>query len=342
MWILRTGHRGPARENLPHPARARPHARPRHRRRLHRRRRPGVAGPLPAHRAARRRARGPRPREHQRHLRERRAVERRGLPPATGSDRAVELVALRKDGCVSPGLSRSAATSDLQILQHERVRGALAADRVSGPWPGWTIGRVAQREQHLGDRPHQHVVVAARQIGSDQSSRRTACRRRTGARRCTCPSGRLCRQTPPGQWPGVWWTRDLVVADPNANDGRRCVGDYERRTSRRSTAGGGCRLEAEHRALLDGAVVEEQVVPMQVDGTSNASFAARDAGDVIDWACVSRMRLHLDVRSRTAARERVVNLVAGIDEDRLVASARSRRRSRSCRNGALPDLEDHR
>ena len=74
---------------------------------------------------------------------------------------------------------------------------------------------------------------------------------------------------------------------------------------------------------------------MQIDRrTSSASFAARNAGDVVDVRVRQQDVLHLQVVVADGG-EQLVHLVAGIDQHALAASARIRRRSRSCRT-ALP------
>ena len=108
----------------------------------------------------------------------------------------VELVALRGRGLA------------LRSARYSSTNGFVVRSRrivVSGPWPGWTIALVAEREQHLGNRPHQHLVVAARQIGpADRARKQRVADEQVLARLPFLP---ICRHTPPGQWPGVWCTR---------------------------------------------------------------------------------------------------------------------------------------
>ena len=75
-------------------------------------------------------------------------------------------------------------------------------------------------------------------------------------------------------------------------------------------------LEAEQRALLHGAFVEEQVVPVQIDRHVVGVFRRADAGDVIDVRVGQQDRLHLDVEVADSAHQ-LVDLVAGIDDHRF-------------------------
>ena len=53
-----------------------------------------------------------------------------------------------------------------QIFHDKRVRRALAADGRIRAVPGVHNRLVTQRERDFGDRPHEHAVIAARQIGA--------------------------------------------------------------------------------------------------------------------------------------------------------------------------------
>ena len=114
--------------------------------------------------------RSARPREHQRHLRQRPAG-RDGARLASG-DRLqvgrVELVALRDRLSIVRAASGGPSNDYrfAQVLQDERIRRPLAADRRVRPVARMHDRVVAQRKQHPGDRPHQDVVVAAGQIGA--------------------------------------------------------------------------------------------------------------------------------------------------------------------------------
>ena len=75
-------------------------------------------------------------------------------------------------------------------------------------------------------------------------------------------------------------------------------------------------LEAEERALLHGAFVEKQVVPVQIDGNVVGILGGADPGDVIDVCVGQQDRLHLDLEIPDRTHQ-LVHLVAGVDDDRF-------------------------
>ena len=72
--------------------------------------------------------------------------------------------------------------------------------------PGIDDRVVAKRKQHRPDRGDERRMVATRQIRAANRSgeQRVADEQRRGRSRRFRP---ICRQTPPGQWPGVWCGR---------------------------------------------------------------------------------------------------------------------------------------
>src|SRR5207237_5176065 len=70
------------------------------------------------------------------------------------------------------GSARRSLTSRGQIFENERVRGPLASDRRVAPVPRVHDRVVSERKQHLGDGTQQRFVVAARQVGPPDRSRK--------------------------------------------------------------------------------------------------------------------------------------------------------------------------
>ena len=71
--------------------------------------------------------------------------------------------------------------------------------------------------------------------------------------------------------------------------------------------------QAKHRPRLDGALVEKQIVPMQVDGRAEESLRGRHAGDVIDVG-VGQQNVPDRQRVAPGERQQACHLVAGINE----------------------------
>ena len=76
------------------------------------------------------------------------------------------------------------------------------------------------------------------------------------------------------------------------------------------------RLQAEHLPMLDHALVEKQIVAMQIDRDPERAFRGRDAGDVID-VCVRQQDMADRQRFAVGKREQLAHGVAGIDQDRF-------------------------
>ena len=78
-------------------------------------------------------------------------------------------------------------------------------------------------------------------------------------------------------------------------------------------------LEPEQRALLNGHVVQELVVAMQVDRDVERLFRSGHTGDVVDVRVRQQDGLDLDVEIANSA-EQLVDLVARVNEDGLARS----------------------
>jgi PleD family two-component response regulator len=78
-------------------------------------------------------------------------------------------------------------------------------------------------------------------------------------------------------------------------------------------------LESEQRTLLNGHVVQELVVAVQVDGNVERLFRSGDTGDVVDVGVRQQDGLDLDVEIANRA-EQLVDLIARVDEDGLTRS----------------------
>ena len=122
---------------------------------------------------------------------------------------------------------------------------------------------------------------------------------------------------------------DLVVAEV---DGRRVIKEVGRRLR--------ADLETEHRPLFHDMLIQRLVVAMEIDGRVERVLRGVDAADVIEMRVGEQDVLDHDV-AVADSREDLVDLVAGIDDDRLPGALAAddepvlvERRDRS-------DFEDH-
>lgn len=99
-------------------------------------------------------------------------------------------------------------------------------------------------------------------------------------------------------------------------------------------------VDAEHHSLLDGPLVEKQVVAMQVHGRGERFRGRRDAGDMVDVGVCEQDVAHLQGVRRNR-RQQLFDLVSRIDEDRLARAGAPDDESvlHERRNGT--DFEDH-
>ena len=162
---------------------------------------------------------------------------------------------------------------------------------------------VTERKQHPGDRSHQHVVIAARKIRPADSAREERVAHEQVAVQLKAYTSRAVPRRVVDTH-GVVAERDRVAA----------VKDVDVRRLRD--------LDAEQLSLLDGTLVERQVVPMQVDGRLERLLRLRDPGHVIEVG----MRQQ-DVRDRQPVLldegDQLIRLVSRIDDDRLTRARTS-------------------
>ena len=167
-------------------------------------------------------------------------------------------------------------------------------------------GLVAKRKQHLGDRPHQHLVVAARKIRAPDRTRKQ----------------RIADEQIGGLLPAA---ANLEADSARAMAGRvvdlhDVVAERDRRPVVVSVDGWRLpHLEAEHRTLLDRALVEEQVVLVQVDRRTVFVLDASNTGDVVDVRVREQDQSDVHIQISNGGHE-LIGLVAGID-DRCFARA---------------------
>src|SRR5262245_22624324 len=109
---------------------------------------------------------------------------------------------------------------------------------------------VAERKEDLCDRSHQHVVIAARQIGAaDRASKQRVADEELLGRFATAAD--LETDTAGTVSGRVVYVHGIVAE----GDGRAVVKEIDRRRL--------AHREAEHRALLNGTLVEKEIVLMQ-------------------------------------------------------------------------------
>ena len=186
---------------------------------------------------------------------------------------------------------------------------------------------VSEEKDHLGDRAHQDIVIAAGQIGpSDRACEERVSHEQVRARLAFPP---YLQTHAPGAMPGRVVDADLVVTETKR---RRVVEDVDRRLR--------LNRDAEHRALLDDMLVERQVVPVQVDRRAKGLFRCGDAGDVIDVRV--RQQDGRDVHVETTDdREHVVDFVAWVDDDCLPRALAAHHEAILVERRHRPDFENH-
>lgn len=130
---------------------------------------------------------------------------------------------------------------------------------------------VAEREEHGTDRADEGRVVAARQVGSPDR---------------TCEQRVADEQVQPALTDPSHLQADAARAVPRGVVRTRLEVAERDHLARRIEAVDRRRLaihpETEHRRLHERAVVQEQVVAMQVHGHAECAFRGADTGDVID------------------------------------------------------------
>ena len=72
-------------------------------------------------------------------------------------------------------------------------------------------------------------------------------------------------------------------------------------------------LEPKQSAMLDGLVVQEEIVAMKIDGNVERPFRGADTGDVVDMRMRQQNARQRDPFTRGEC-EQTVDLIAGIDQ----------------------------
>jgi PleD family two-component response regulator len=101
-------------------------------------------------------------------------------------------------------------------------------------------------------------------------------------------------------------------------------------------------MKAEHRRLLDGAVVEEQIIPMEMDRNAERPFRRGDAGDVIDVR-VSQENAADSERLAFGKRQQIGHFVSRIDQHRVarISTANDESILEKRRDGSILDYDRH-
>src|SRR4029079_9349266 len=99
-------------------------------------------------------------------------------------------------------------------------------------------------------------------------------------------------------------------------------------------------LEPEHRALLHGAFIEEQVVTMQVHRHVIGVFRRTDAGHVIDMRMRQEDRLYADVQVAYRTHQ-LIDLVTWIDDHRVASALAADDEAVFIEGRNRPNLEKH-
>ena len=90
-------------------------------------------------------------------------------------------------------------------------------------------------------------------------------------------------------------------------------------SSKIKTAANGLGVDLRFSRSVDGALVEKEVVAVEVDGHVERALGCRHAGDVIDVRVREKDVLDRE-RPPLGKRQQIVDFVAGIDQDGLAGS----------------------
>ena len=214
-----------------------------------------------------------------------------------------------------------------KVFEYERVRLALVSNRRVGAMARVYRGRIAKREQDAGDRSHQDVVVAARQVGAPD---------RSGEQRISHEEMRsglalLSQLKTHAAWSvtGRVMYADLVVAK---TQGAQVVKDVDwRRLFDR---------EAEHLPLLDRLLVQRQIVFMEIDAGVQCVFDERDARNVIDVRVRKQDMRHFETVILNRAKQ-CASPITRIDDDAFARALAADDEPILVKRRAGPDLENH-
>jgi CheY-like chemotaxis protein len=168
-------------------------------------------------------------------------------------------------------------------------------------------GFVAKWEEHSCDGAHQRRVVSARQVSPSD---------RAGEERI--PDEEMESRSSLFAHLKADTTRTVARRMMDANlivakfDRRRIVEVIDRWLP--------ARLEAEHRRLLDDALVKKEIVPMEIDGhVLQRVLGDGDTGDMIDVSVRQEHTSHVELGIANGCQQ-LVHLVSGIDQHRLSRS----------------------
>ena len=166
-------------------------------------------------------------------------------------------------------------------------------------------GGIPERKQDAADRGNQHVEVAASQVGAPDGAGKQRVADEQVFRGLTFLSNRQADAAGAMTWRVV----DGRLKFAERDDVPRRVEHIDRRLR--------LDADAEHPAVLDDVLVEEEIVAVQIHRHAQRALCGGDAGNVID-VCVREQ----DVadRERRARREieEELHAVAGIDDHGLV------------------------
>ncbi len=170
-------------------------------------------------------------------------------------------------------------------------------------------GAVSERKEDSADRADQRLVVATGQIGAADASRKQGVPYEEIQ---SPPPGRTYFQADP---PGAV-TRGVMGAGLEVAKGDRFTLPIEAIDVRRCLLQG----QPEHPRLIEGTLIEKQVVPVQVHRDTEDPFHLAHTGDVIDVRVRQQHVLHAEVLARDEV-EQPVHLIPRIDDDALARTA---------------------
>ena len=201
----------------------------------------------------------------------------------------------------------------MRTLLQEWVGLSFLPDGRGRPVAGINDGRIAKRKQHGPNGVHQRRVVASRQVGAtNRTGEQCVTDEEVHFSCASCPScpSRSCprllihreahaARTMPRR---VMWSRH-EIAESNDFVGRIEVIDGRRLVD----------LQPKQSAVLDGLVVQEEIVAMKMDGNVERPFRGADTGDVVDMRMRQQNARQRDAFTRGEC-EQTLDLIAWIDQ----------------------------
>ena len=186
---------------------------------------------------------------------------------------------------------------------------------------------ITEAEQHVCDRTHQHVVIAARKVSSSDG----ACEQRVADQQVRSDLACLPNLQTDASWAvaGGMVYPDFVVSEA---DRLQVVETVNRRRL--------FDVETKHASLLDSVFVERTIVSMEMHRCDQRALRCRHAGDVID-VCVRQKDVPDVELVRRDGGKKVIDLVARIDNNGFAGSLAANHEAIFVKRWSLASFENH-